>query len=109
MPVMFPHDHDDRNGRGRLLDDRGLLAAEREDHVGIEAHQFIGQLWKPLELSLRVAVLDGDGLSINVAKRFQSPKERVEESLFLLRKKQDAEPLQPCRLLGAGVERPNNR
>jgi len=75
----------------------------------LKAHQLIGQLWKPLELSLRVAVFDGDGLSVNVAKRFQSPKERVEESLFLLRKEQNAEPLQPCRLLGAGVEGPNNR
>ena len=47
-------------------------------------------------LSLCVAVLDGNGLSVNVAKRFQS---RIEERLFLLRKEQDAEPL-ACRKRG---------
>ena len=33
---IVAHNHDDRNSRGRFLDDRGLLASERENNIWIE-------------------------------------------------------------------------
>jgi hypothetical protein len=92
---IIAHDHDNRNPRGRFLDRRGEVAAERKDHVRVEAHQFIGQLGNPLVLSRRVAVLDGDGFSIDVAERFQPLKERADALLLAPRKKQYADPPHP--------------
>ena len=39
---IVAHDNDDRNSRGRFLDDWGYVAAKTKDHVWIEADQFIG-------------------------------------------------------------------
>ena len=50
-----------------FLDDRGLFAPKRKNHVRIEPHQFVGCLRKPFVTSFGVAVLDDDGLSVDVA------------------------------------------
>ena len=92
---IIAHDHDNRDSRGRFLDDRGEVAAERKDHVRVEAHQFIGQLGNPLVGSRRVAVLDDDGFSIDVAERFQPLKKRADALLLAPRKKQYADPPHP--------------
>src|SRR5262249_30251973 len=71
--------------------------------------QFIGQLGNPLVLSRRVAVLDSDGLSINVAERFEPLKKRADALLLAPGKKQYADPPHPRCRLRARRERPSHR
>jgi len=96
---IVAHDHGHRNieqsrtlcARGRFLDDRGQIAAERKDHVGLEAYQFIREFRNARVISRRVAVLEANGLAIDVTERFETANERVDNRKIGLGKQQDAD------------------
>jgi hypothetical protein len=89
-----------------LLEDRGLFAAVREDHVRVETDHFIRDRRKPLVICACVAVLDSNCLAINVAERFQPAKHRTDDCQILLREQQYADPRHTLRLLRKRAERP---
>src|SRR6476620_9427781 len=107
--AVIAHDHNNRNSRRRRLDDWGLLAAKREDHIRIQAYQFICHRRELFVLRLRVSIVDGDGLSVDVAKRLQSLQERPDGSPIVFRKDQYAHPALACGLLRTYRERVNSR
>src|SRR5262245_30902485 len=96
---IIAHDHDDRDSGGRFLDDWSLLTAKRENHLRIGAYQSIGKLRESFVICLRVVIVDGDSLSVNIAQSPQAPNEWVNGDLVRFRKEQYADTSQPRRRL----------
>ena len=65
--------HNDGNRLGRILGrpDRMVPSCYHDD-INLETHQLGRKLREPIELPLRISVLDGDVLSFYVAKLAQS-------------------------------------
>ena len=68
--------HNDGNRLGRILGrlDRRLRSCYHDD-INLETHQLGRKLREPIELPLRISVLDGDVLSFYVTKLAQSQPE----------------------------------
>ena len=64
--------HNDGNRLGRILAARISGSPPYHDDINLETHQVGRKLREPIALSLRIAVLDGDVLSFDVAKLAQS-------------------------------------
>jgi hypothetical protein len=114
---IVAHDHDHRNieqsralcACRRFLDDRGEIAAERKDHVGLEAYQFIRELGNARVVSRGIAVLEADGLAIDVAECFETANARINHREIGLGKEEDANARDALCLLRARRERPCRR
>src|SRR5215475_8919819 len=66
--------HNDWNRLGRIVgrhDQPGPSCCQ--DDINLESHQLGRKLREPIDLSLRISVLDGDVLSVYIAKLAQSP------------------------------------
>jgi hypothetical protein len=76
------------------------IAAEREDHVGLELHELCGKVGKPFGLSLRKAVFKRDVLAVDVAQLAKAREERLRVRIALRRAvDQNADARTACRLL----------
>ena len=127
IPVMFPPgwarlstrpgphrvakcDHDDRDRAGCVL--RGLSGrgGAYGDDVGLEAQTFGREGWKPLAMSVRGKIVDGDGLPIHIAQVAQALEERVKSWRPRLQRawieRKEAEPRNFLGLLRSRRERP---
>src|SRR5260370_16608929 len=99
--------HDDGYRRGRLLrGERGVGPPSKYD-VYVEADEIVRQLGKPLVVSLGVAVLEANILTLDIPEIMESPSKRVDGRPGLDRKDTDRDyfPL----LLSTCGERPSNR
>src|SRR5262249_25726795 len=100
--------HDDRYRRGGLLrGERGVGPPSKND-VYVEADEIVRQLGKPLVVSLSVAVLEANGLTLDIPEITESSSECVDGRPGLDRQDADRDnfpsrPLRPC------GERPSNR
>ncbi len=74
----IPHmRHDDGDRRGCVLGRMARLGPRRDDDIHREPNQLGRQVGEPIVVSLRPAVLDGDGLSLHVAKLAQALAESL--------------------------------
>src|SRR5262249_28344309 len=73
--TMQPEDNG--NGGRRSLDSTRLRGRRRNDDVHVEADQLGGKLRQSLGLALGIAVLDDDGLPLDVAQLSQTLAERL--------------------------------
>ena len=65
--------HNDGNRLGRILGRPDpLVPCRYHDEIDLETHQLRRKLRSPIDLPLRISVLDGDVLSFYVAKLAQS-------------------------------------
>ena len=65
--------HNDGNRLGRILDRLDIYGpSSYHDDINLETHQLDRKLREPIELPLRISVLDGDVLSVYVTTLAQS-------------------------------------
>src|SRR5262245_54246998 len=84
----------------------GARSPPNEKITGLEAYQFIREFRNARVISRRVAVLEANGLAIDVTERFETANERVDNRKIELGKQQDADARDVLCLLRARRERP---
>ena len=63
---------DDRDCAGRLLGRFGSRRGRGNDDIHLQAHELSGERWQPLRPTLCEAVLDHDGLTLDIAQLSQA-------------------------------------
>src|SRR5262245_56779644 len=66
------------DGRGRLLGGKRGRRAAGDDDVDRQPHQLVGERWEALGAAVGGAILDGDGLPLDIAEFAQPAPEGIE-------------------------------
>ncbi len=100
--------HDDGYRRGGLLRGEHGVGPPSKNDIHVEADEVVRQLGKPLVVSLGVAILEANVLTLDIPEIIESVSKRVDGRPGLDRQDTDRDYF-PFRLLRTCGERPSSR